>query len=307
MTITAHPYRSERDLYTIQAATVEWVATAGFRGYMNVSDIALRLFNGMRDYAPAEIVRIWENGEGQVIGWGMAYPAWSSYEALVHPDYRQQVLAMDILDWAERETIHQRQKAGLEKTALQVNIFDGDVARIALLEVRGYVRGEKAETISVCSLDDSLPAPHLPAGFSIRSLQGEHEVDKLVALVNDSFGWDRTVDGYRKVMRSPGYRAENERVVVAPDGRFAASCLLLPDIRNRSGMFENVSTHSAFRRRGLAKALLLDGMRLMKMQRFTAAMVPHGAELNGAAALYASAGFRPTYELYHYEKRGMPS
>jgi ribosomal protein S18 acetylase RimI-like enzyme len=205
------------------------------------------------------------------------------------------------------------QKAGRDRQAIQLNVFDGDTARITWLEQRGYARCEHRETISIRPLDEPIPQPQLPDGFSIRSVQGELEVGKLIALINDSFGLSWTAEGYQKWMRSPGYRADNEMVVVAPDGRFASSCILLPDTHNRAVMFENVGTGGEFRRMGLAKALLYAGMERMKTQGFTTAMVPHGTEhathpsnlafdVDAASALYAAVGFRPTYKIYRYTR-----
>ena len=310
MTISSRPYHSEADLHKIQSAVAQWIAIAGYTGYLNPSDIALRLFNGNRKYDPHEIVRLWEDGDGQVVGCGIVYPAWNSYEVLLHPHYRQPVLEMALLDWAERKLIRQMQQIGREDRPIQLHIFDEDTARIALLEQRGYVRGGHTETISICSLDDPIPQSHLPAGFSIRRVQ-EEDADKLVALINNSFGLHWTVEGYREVMRSYGYKGLTEMVVVAPDERFASSCILLPDSHNRTVMFENVGTGVEYRRMGLAKALLIAGMQRMKTMGFTAAMVPHGTgdianpsdltfTVDAATALYASAGFRPTHKIYLY-------
>jgi len=302
MAISARPYQGETDLRRIQAATAEWIASAGFLGYMNVSDIALRLFNGMRRYQPNEIVRLWEDDAGEVIGWAMAYPGWSSFEVLLRPDFRQSQLADDIIDWAERETISQMTRAGLDSAFIRLDVFDGDSTRIDLLERRGYTRGNQSGTISICSLEQPLPPVQLPTGFSIRSLQGTHEADKLVSITSDSFGWTWTVEACQQIMCSPGYDVENEWVVVAPDGRFAASSILLPDVHNRTVMFENVGTGRDVRRLGLAKAMLIAGMERMKTRGFTMAMVPHGAGLEAAAALYASVGFRPAYTLIEYTR-----
>jgi ribosomal protein S18 acetylase RimI-like enzyme len=299
MMLVSRPYQSEADLFSIQAATAEWIALAGFRGYINVSDIALRLFNGMGQYDPAEIVRLWEDADGRVVAWAMAYPAWRGYEALHHPDHYAH--APELLDWAESETLCQMQKAGLDHTCLIVDVFEDDAPRIALLEQRGYRRGDSPKVIATRSLEQSIPPPQLPDSFSVRSAQGEAEAEKIVSLINDSFGWHWTVERYQRVMRAPGYRADNEWVVVAPDGRFAASCLLLPDAHNRTGMFENVGTHSAFRRLGLGKALLYAGMRHMQAQGFILAMVPHTGEV-AASALYTSVGFQPTYRIAHYSR-----
>jgi mycothiol synthase len=302
MSITTYPYQSAADLHKIQMATAEWIALAGFHGYINVIDIALRLFNGMRKYNPSEIVSLWEDTDKGIVGWAMVYPAWSSYEVQFHPDYRQHKLTVDVLDWAEQEATNWIRRLKQDHRTIQLDVFDDDMALIPLLEARGYTRGEQWKAISIRSLDKPIPEPQLPDGFSIRSIQGEQELDKLVAHINDSFGWSWTVEAYQQVIRSPGYKLENEMVVVAPDGRFAASCILLPDTHNRMAMFENVGTGRDFRRLGLAKALLYAGMQHMKTQGFTSVMVPHIIEPGAAPALYASVGFQPTYKICYYTK-----
>ena len=316
LTISSRSYQSEADLHKIQTAVAEWIALAGFSGYLNPSDIGLRLCNGNRKYDHREIVRLWEAADGQIVGCGMVYPAWSSYEVLLHPAYRQPALEIEMLDWAEREIIRQMQQLGRDTQTIERHVFEGDTARITLLHQRGYRRGEHSETISVRRLDEPFPQPQLPDGFSIRSVAGEQDADKLVALINDSFGLHWTSDAYLKVMGSPGYKGLTEMVVISPNGRFAASCILLPDARNRTVMFENVGTHPEFRQMGLAKALLYAGMQHMQARDFTKAMVPHGTPdttnpsnltftVDAATALYASAGFLPTYKIYLYTMSAM--
>jgi hypothetical protein len=72
MAISSYPYQNEIDLHKIQTATAEWIGLAGFRGYLNISDIALRLFNGMRQYNPGEIVRLWEDEARRWLGDGLS-------------------------------------------------------------------------------------------------------------------------------------------------------------------------------------------------------------------------------------------
>lgn len=314
MTISSRLYQNEGDLRSIQAAVAEWIALAGFRGYMNVSDMALRLFMGNRKYDPGEIVRLWEDADGRVVGCAMVYPPWNSYEVLLHPDYRQHALETNILDWAEREIVHQMMRTPRDNRAIFLHVFDGDTVRSALLEQRHYFRERHIETISICPLDAPIPPQQHPDGFSIRTVEGEQDADQLVACFNDSFGLHWTAEDYRGFMRSPAYSGLTEMVVVAPDGRFASSCILLPDARNRTVMVENVGTGIEFRRMGLAKALLYAGMQRMQAQGFTAAMVPHATEhhdnpsdltlaVRASTALYTSAGFHPTYAIYQYNRR----
>jgi len=65
-------------------------------------------------------------------------------------------------------------------------------------------------------------------------------------------------------MQTPGYEVENELVVVAPDGRFAAFTVIWFDPISRSGLFEPVGCHGDFRRQGLSTAIMYEGMKRMK-------------------------------------------
>lgn len=297
MDISPRPYATQADLRKLQTATSEWIAAAGFKGYLHIDDIALRLFNGMRCYSPRDIVRLWEDASGDLFGWCMLYPRWNSFEALLHPDYDE--LAPQIFDWAERETRRWMQKEGHGDQPIYLDVFDDDKSRSALLEQRGYVRGEPTHLIGIRSLADSIPDAMPPQGFSIRSLEGLHEADKVVTVVNAAFGWSWTGDEFRQFMASPGFSHDN-LVIVAPDGRFAAFCYVMLDYRNLLGMFEDVCTHPDFQRLGLAKALLYAGMKHMRQSGMHTALVPYDASLGAAPKLYESVGFQPKYRIYNY-------
>jgi len=152
------------------------------------------------------------------------------------------------------------------------------------------------------SLDEPIPNGALPDGFSIRSVAGEHEVE-LVAAVHDSAFRPKWAGGaYLPVMRTPGFDVERELVVVAPDGRFAAYLIYWLDHISRSGLFEPVGCHADFRRRGLTKALMYEGMRRMRARGMHTAIVLHHADNPASTALYASAGFRPAFAITDYRK-----
>ena len=255
----------------------------------------------MRSYRLPDIVRLWEDGDGNLLGWCMIYPRWNSFEALLHPDHRDGKLANGILDWAERETWAWMQKEGRSGKPLELDIFEGDLSRIRLLEQRGYVRAYATHVVGLRSLDTPISDALLPEGFTIRTIQGTHEADKVVAVVNAAFGWSWTADDFRHFMESPGFNDES-RVVVAPDGRFATFCYLMFDDVNRLGMFEDVCTHPDFQRMGLAKALLTVGMQRMREKGMHTALVAYEADSGSLSRFYESLGFEPKYRLYNYIK-----
>jgi ribosomal protein S18 acetylase RimI-like enzyme len=57
---------------------------------------------------------------------------------------------------------------------------------------------------------------------------------------------------------SPIYHADTDLCVAAPDGTFIAGCEALIDVHNREADIERVCTHSQFRRRGFARAVILE-------------------------------------------------
>ena len=107
-------------------------------------------------------------------------------------------------------------------------------------------------------------------------------------------------------MEKPGYNRESEIVAEAPDGRIAAFAVYWEDQLNRTGHFEPVGTHSAFRRRGLAKAIMLHAMSQMASHGMLVVTVNHAADNAAARALYRSIGFRKSFETFGF-RRPRPS
>ena len=92
-----------------------------------------------------------------------------------------------------------------------------------------------------------------------------------------------------RILCTPGYAPDLDLVAVAPDGRVAAFAILWlgPAVAGRrEGHFEPVGTRPEFRRRGLARALLLDGMRRLRAAGATHALVETEDVREGANGLY---------------------
>ena len=305
MKIISRPYADVSDLHKIQAATAEWTALIGnYVLNLHTGDITHRLFNGMRKYDACDLIRLWEDTEGSLCGWGLVYPRWNAYEVSAHPNHRDSDLLPEIIEWAEAETWRWMQKEGRSDASIQLEILEDDTTYIQLLERRGYHRTQHQRFVSSRSLDEPIPGGQLPAGFHIRSVAGAHEVEKVVEVQNRSFGWNLIPEVYGRFMESPGYNAQNQLVVVAADGHFAAVCTTFIDDLNKVGMFEDVGTHAHFRQMGLARAMLYHGMQQMKMRGMTKVLVPHRSSEENKAAfnLYYHVGFRPAYTFYGYEK-----
>ena len=159
--------------------------------------------------------------------------------------------------------------------------------------------------VEASSLDGILAATRnklTQEGYRIRAARGLEDAAALAELHGESFGSTWTAEMYSRLMQSPGYDAEREFVVEAPDGGFAAFTVTWHDHVNRIGHFEPVGTHPDHRRRGLARALLMFGLRAMAEAGMEHAIVSNMGDNEASRDLYLDAGFEPWHLVDGYTK-----
>ena len=288
----SRPYRGADDLARLQHYNAVQIAHDPC-GWLHPGDLPHRLFNAGRRHKPPDLQRLWEDHAGEIAGRALAIPQ-NSFDVQSHD---AGVIA-EALAWVE---------SGLTAESIETELWDDDAFRTAIYAQHGFAPNPDAlpYTVTLRALDDLPPVPRLPDGFSIRAAAGAHEAELLAAVHAASFASQWTAAQYAQVMESPGYSAEREFVVVAPDGRFAAFSVTWHDALNRLGYFEPVGTHAEFRRLGLARALMIHAMHAMRAAGMTHAQVAHeAAEENPAsAALYAGLGFTPQFSTRLWMKR----
>ena len=181
--------------------------------------------------------------------------------------------------------------------------FDGDSVRIENLRRAGYERTSEALCFRQRASLADVPAPELPDGFRIRNVMGEDDLERRVDVHRDAFAPSKmTVEKHRNVMHSLTYRPELDLVVEAPDGSFAAYCLVWFDEQNQFGIFEPVGCHSTYRQRGLTKAVMYEGMRRLRELGATRAFVNSLLGVKPASALYETVGMRVLDENHAWIK-----
>jgi len=132
--------------------------------------------------------------------------------------------------------------------------------------------------------------PLLPDGFLYRTI-GPADVPERVAIHRNVFAPSRvTESSYAQVRAEWPYRESLDCVVEAPNGRFAAYCLVWPDDENGVGELEPVGVRSEFRRRGLGAAVCTFALRRWYDEGGRRAIVYCQSE--PACALYDALGFR---------------
>ncbi len=136
--------------------------------------------------------------------------------------------------------------------------------------------------------------PAMPEGFRFRTADEAGPQAAVQAHVDAWAPSTYSAEGYEGVRRTASYRGDLHVLVEAPDGTMAASTIMWLDDFNRTAEFEPVGTHPAYRRRGLATAMLWHGMHLARNNGATHVTVAClGAPgYPSARGLYYGVGFR---------------
>ncbi len=171
--------------------------------------------------------------------------------------------------------------------------------REALSRARGYLPADGAEPL--CWLDAAAaPPPCLPDGFSTCEGRAISFADKALlharafGYANDAARLPTSARAFERLTLAPDYRPELDLVALDADGTPACMVGLWYDPRNCWGILEPVGTNSAYRRRGLARALIGEGMR-----RLASIAAAEGGRFDGLwvgsdQPFYLALGFRVT-------------
>lgn len=285
-----------------------------FLGCLHPGDIGHAISNGLRHVDPAEYLFTHHDGGGAIDALILLSPAGrGGYDVMIRPNVRTPAFEQAMLAAGDRRMtpiilanapadepgVIASQKVGSE-------VVLGNHARHKALLALGYAEDDEPSMhMTRRSLDD-IPDSVLSGVFTLR-LATVEDADAVSIAHAGAFESKWTAEMYKRTMQSPGFVVAGARewIAVAPDGRVAAFAVVWPDAITRCGLFEPVGCHPDFQRRGLTRALLYAGMHDLRAAGMTHAIVMHEAadENPAAAALYASVGFQPRYDMSDYSRR----
>ena len=165
----------------------------------------------------------------------------------------------------------------------------------------------------VRSLVGELPdVPPMPDGLEVRPVAAE-EAHRIWEADQEAFrdhwgGWDPSEASFRRWVESPEFQPD--LMVVAWDGDEIAGAVLnaIYTEENRElginrAWLDSVFTRRPWRRRGLARALIVRSLHLLRgLGIETAALGVDADNPSGAFGLYESAGFAPTERFVSFRK-----
>ncbi len=298
MMFTSRPYAGPHDLGTLSNFLMQVRSVIHRAHHLHVGDLVWQLFHMQAAFDRSEIVHLWEDADGGLIGFVLLYPAFGFFDLEVHTQHRGSLLERAMLTWAETQL---RAQQPAVDGGLYTLVHAQDMSRSELLEQHGYTKGEPWLYLQR-SLDQPIPIPQLPPAFGVRHVQDGSEASARATVLAAAFGAAVQAERYVQFMQAPGYNSELDIVAVAPDRRFAAFAMCWVDPVNKVGQFEPVGTAPEFRRMGLGRAVLLEGMRQMQRRGAESVMVIVEEAEQAARALYASVGLKACGQLFLYDK-----
>ncbi len=230
-------------------------------------------------------------------------------DGLVHPDQRGQGLGSFILRWMEAR-VRQRCPAGdARPLVLRIDFYDRGADAITLYEQHGF-RFQLAEDEMRRDLGLPLPTERLPDGLSFVTWSAER-ARLFFEAYQQAFGerpgfpgwdeatWRQALTGHSK------FRADLSLLVTDGSAGVAyAICAVgepAPDQRP-VGWIVQLGVDPAWRRRGLAAALLAEAMRRFQAEGLPYAMLDVNANNPQAFRVYQRLGFEPTKRYTSYRK-----
>ena len=317
--LVVRPYGGEADLPEVaRVQSAEWEAD-GVSERANVESLRAwwghpsEQFDATRD---VEIVEV----DGRVVGvtqrdWVDATDGVREYKSRgwIEPAFRRRGLGSMLL--ARNEAAQRRLAASHDTDRPRVLGMGGPETNLgaqALARDLGYQPVRWFADMERSLLDDLPETPPMPDGLDVRPASAD-QARRIWEADFDAFrdhwgGWDASDASFRRWVESPEFQPD--LMVVAWDGDEIAGAVLnaiYPEENEELGIsrgwLDSVFTRRAWRRRGLARALIVRSLHLLRERGLaTAALGVDADNPSGAFGLYASAGFSPTERFVAWRK-----
>jgi GNAT superfamily N-acetyltransferase len=268
MNITSRPYNHEKDYSKIGDFLIRHYQTGNLDGNLIEPAWEYMHFHPFMDSSALGRFRIWEN-DGQVIA--VVHYEWQLGEAFFefHPDYR--FLREEMLDYAESNLSAQSDLDG--KRYLNAYVNDIDPEFLAVVQSRGYQPvPDLQRPMYHMVIPHPFPEIELPEGFRLTSLAEEPDWAKVHQVLWRGFDHgdqppmnDEEFESRRHMFDTPKARRDLKIAVAAPNGDFVAFCGMFYESNGHFAYVEPVATDPRYRRLGLGKAAVLEGIRRCAM------------------------------------------
>ncbi|MBN1667566.1 MAG: GNAT family N-acetyltransferase, partial [Anaerolineales bacterium] len=264
MTITFRPYHHPPDYGRVRAFLIRQHQPGNRDGNWLEPMWEYMHFHPGLDSEHLERFGLWE-ANGEIV-------ALAHYETHLgegffqfHPDYRH--LRGELLDHAEAHLRGRSSRDGRKYLAAFINADDPEF--LALVQERGYeLKAEWNRPLARYLIPEPFPEIALPEGFRLTSLAEECDWAKVHRVMWRGFNHpgeppagEEELEMRRRMFDTPTASRALKIAVANPQGDFVAFCGMFNQPANSFAYVEPVATDPDYRRLGLGKAAVLEGMR----------------------------------------------
>lgn len=259
----------------------------------------------------------WQDVHGNDIGVCLAEG--KDIQTIAHPTAKNDQLLAAMHLWGEEHLADLASAAGQSEFEVNKEVYSDSPTSIERVEDAGYARTATYYLRYRRYLDGTLFSPKLPDGFILGHMDGSISVADRARLHRDSFypfsskTLDLAIAKYQRVMQMPDYDPTLDLIIFAPDGTLAAGGICWMDRENQIGLFEPLGTRPAFRRLGLATALMAAGIRRLQARGANSAYAtavhasdetntPIPQDFTVSQLVFLAVGFKLLRKAYIYKK-----
>ena len=241
-------------------------------------------------------IGIWEEN-GEIVGIATFDTVPGTAFCLTKPNYRG--LKEEMLNYAED---HLSTPDGFEIVIPDTDhLFQDIAARL------GYLASQRKELDSVFYIDKTSVNFELPEGFRITTLKENFDLLQYRRVLWRGFNHEVRGEGLfnfsledeqsaKEEMLRPNVDLDLKVAVVSPEGNFVSYCGMWYDPEGGFALVEPVATDPDYRRLGLGKAAVLEGVRRVGLRSAKLAFV------GSSQQFYYSIGFRPFATSTNWKK-----
>ena len=181
----------------------------------------------------------------------------------------------------------------------RVLILDGDTETQNIASQNGFFPTQEREWDAIHLMEPEKLMYTLPNGFKITSFNEDFNLLKYGQSLWKGFDhemnaegpfylyWEKHSEEYKKAWDRPNIDLNLKIFAEAPNGDFVSHCGMWYDKKSKSALVEPVATEPAYRKMGLGKAVVLEGVRRCKELGAIRTFV------GSPQQFYYSIGFRP--------------
>jgi mycothiol synthase len=289
----------------------------GVDWFINVDDV-VRFFEHPHNFDPQQdalFVQVGSEAVGYIeVGWRRESEGRLIYhhEGFLLPEWRRKGIGTAMLKTAEaRLGAIAADHSNEEPRVFRAWAEENEIGKTTLLEAAGYQPARYFFEM-VCKRMDVFPSAPMPQGLELRPATPEHYRpvwDALSEAFRDHWSYTPPAEEhYQRWLKNR--RFQPERWVIAWDGDQVAGTILnyIDPEENKArqrkrGYTEDIGVRRPWRRRGLARAMLVRSIQLLRQEGMNEVALGVDTENpSGALRLYESVGFKPERNVLVYEK-----